>query len=234
MTSRCPDDRRCPGARGPRPRASLAVVPEQPSRQQLKLGNRNLNLNVIGTTPQHAEVNGVTTFQAGRLLAREEDGRARRSVSAVIGGEVALSSSGQPAADLVGRTLLIKADAVRDRRRLCDEGPAVVLRATPDEPTSTFRSRHRGLPRSPGDRPRSRPIAVEVARGTEARAGDGHRRARPCDGFTRLPPGRRQRLRRSCDRKRVSSPRSKRRRRSWALCSPASPVSACSSVASAS
>ncbi len=83
----------------------VAVVPEQQSRQQLKLGNRNLNLNVIGTTPQHAEVNGYT-LQAGRMLAGE-DGRARRRV-AVIGGDVAQQFR-QPAADLVGRTLLIKA-----------------------------------------------------------------------------------------------------------------------------
>ncbi len=83
----------------------VAVVPEQQSRQQLKLGNRNLNLNVIGTTPQHAEVNGYT-LQAGRMLAGE-DGRARRRV-VVIGGDVAQQLR-QPAADLVGRTLLIKA-----------------------------------------------------------------------------------------------------------------------------
>jgi putative ABC transport system permease protein len=83
----------------------LAVVPEQSSRQQVKLGNRNLNLNVIGTTPQHAEVNGLT-LAAGRLLA-VEDGRARRRV-AVIGGDVARQLK-QNSDELIGRTLFIRA-----------------------------------------------------------------------------------------------------------------------------
>ena len=83
----------------------VAVVPEQSSRQQIKLGNRNLNLGVIGTTPQHAEVNGLT-LAAGRLLA-VEDGRARRRV-AVIGGDVARQLKQSPD-ELIGRTLFIRA-----------------------------------------------------------------------------------------------------------------------------
>jgi putative ABC transport system permease protein len=83
----------------------IAAVPEQSSRQQLKLGNRNLNLNVIGTTPQHAAVNGFT-LQSGRGLDAT-DGRARRRV-AVLGDEVAQQLA-MPAAELVGRTVLIRA-----------------------------------------------------------------------------------------------------------------------------
>jgi ABC-type antimicrobial peptide transport system permease subunit len=83
----------------------MAAVPEQSGRQQLKLGNRNLNLNVIGTTPQHAGVNGFT-LEAGRGLAAA-DGRARRRV-AVLGGEVAQQLA-TPATELVGRTVLIRA-----------------------------------------------------------------------------------------------------------------------------
>ena len=104
MTSRCLtiDDARALADHGG---TLLAVVPEQSSRQQVKLGNRNLNLSVIGTTPQHAEVNG---YHLSRPAAREsDDGRARRGF-AVIGGDVAQQLR-QAAADLVGRTLLIKA-----------------------------------------------------------------------------------------------------------------------------
>ena len=62
-----------------------AVSPEQSSRQQVKLGNRNLNLSVIGTAPQHPEVNGYT-LRAGRMFTAIDDASHRRV--AVLGGEV--------------------------------------------------------------------------------------------------------------------------------------------------
>jgi len=136
----------------------LAVVPEQSSRQQVKLGNRNLNLNVIGTTPQHAEVNGYV-LQAGRMLAKD-DGRARRRV-AVIGGDVAQQLK-QPAADLVGRTLLIKAMPFEIVGVYAMKG--AVGFGNPDDdvyiPIETSRYRVTG-----DDRVQT--IAVDVARGTE-------------------------------------------------------------------
>jgi putative ABC transport system permease protein len=136
----------------------VAVVPEQSSRQQLKLGNRNLNLSVIGTTPQHAEVNGYT-LQAGRRLM-EEDGRARRRV-AVIGGDVAQQLR-QPAAELVGRTLLIKAMPFEIVGVYAMKG--AVGFGNPDDdvyiPIETSRYRVTG-----DDRVQT--IAVEVERGTE-------------------------------------------------------------------
>ena len=136
----------------------VAVVPEQSSRQQLKLGNRNLNLNVIGTTPQHAEVNGYT-LQAGRMLAGE-DGRARRRV-VVIGGDVAQQLR-QPAVDLVGRTLLIKAMPFEIVGVYAMKG--AVGFGNPDDdvyiPIETSRYRVTG-----DDRVQT--IAVEVERGTE-------------------------------------------------------------------
>jgi len=136
----------------------VAVVPEQSSRQQVKLGNRNLNLNVIGTTPQHAEVNGYV-LQAGRMLAKD-DGRARRRV-AVIGGDVAQQLK-QPAADLVGRTLLIKAMPFEIVGVYAMKG--AVGFGNPDDdvyiPIETSRYRVTG-----DDRVQT--IAVDVARGTE-------------------------------------------------------------------
>ena len=82
-----------------------AVSPEQSSRQQVKLGNRNLNLSVIGTAPQHPEVNGYT-LRAGRMFTAIDDASHRRV--AVLGGEV--PELLQTTADaLVGHTLMVKA-----------------------------------------------------------------------------------------------------------------------------
>ncbi len=81
-----------------------AVAPEQSSRQQVKLGNRNLNLSVIGTTHDHAVVNGFE-LQAGRMLTAIDDSSRRRV--AVLGGEVPeqLGTTGEA---LLGRSILIK------------------------------------------------------------------------------------------------------------------------------
>ena len=81
-----------------------AVAPEQNSRQQVKLGSRNLNLSVIGTTQDHAVVNGFE-LQAGRTLTAIDDSSRRRV--AVLGGEVA-EQLGTTADALVGRSILIK------------------------------------------------------------------------------------------------------------------------------
>jgi len=81
-----------------------AVAPEQNSRQQVKLGNRNLNLSVIGTTQDHAVVNGFE-LEAGRLLTAIDDSSRRRV--AVLGGEVP-EQLGTTAEALVGRSILIK------------------------------------------------------------------------------------------------------------------------------
>jgi len=81
-----------------------AVAPEQSSRQQVKLGNRNLNLSVIGTTQDHALVNGFE-LQAGRLLTAIDDSSRRRV--AVLGGEVP-EQLGTNAEALLGRSILIK------------------------------------------------------------------------------------------------------------------------------
>jgi len=81
-----------------------AVAPEQSSRQQVKLGNRNLNLSVIGTTQDHAVVNGFE-LEAGRTLTAIDDSSRRRV--AVLGGEVPeqLGTTGEA---LLGRSILIK------------------------------------------------------------------------------------------------------------------------------
>jgi putative ABC transport system permease protein len=81
-----------------------AVAPEQSSRQQVKLGNRNLNLSVIGTTQDHAVVNGFE-LENGRMLTAIDDSSRRRV--AVLGGEVP-EQLGTTAEALLGRSILIK------------------------------------------------------------------------------------------------------------------------------
>ena len=82
-----------------------AVAPEQSTRQQVKFGNRNVNLSVIGTTPDHMAVNGYTLL-AGRMFNANDD--ASHSRVAVLGGEVPEQLQVDPR-DLVGRQVLVKA-----------------------------------------------------------------------------------------------------------------------------
>ncbi|MBX3703126.1 MAG: ABC transporter permease [Steroidobacteraceae bacterium] len=81
-----------------------AVVPEQTGRQQVRYGARNLNVQVIGTRPNHAEVNGFR-LEHGRMFTAADDA-ARRRV-AVLGGEIP-EMLGVPAESLIGQSLVIK------------------------------------------------------------------------------------------------------------------------------
>jgi len=81
-----------------------AVVPEQGGRQQIRLGARNLNLQVTGTQPEHARVNGYE-LEHGRLFTAADDA-ARRRV-AVLGGEVPELLE-VAAASLIGASIVVK------------------------------------------------------------------------------------------------------------------------------
>ena len=81
-----------------------AVVPEQSGRQQVRLGARNLNIQVIGTLPEHARVNGYEV-EHGRMFSASDDS-ARRRV-AVLGGELPELLE-VPAGSLVGATVIVK------------------------------------------------------------------------------------------------------------------------------
>ncbi len=162
-----------------------AVAPEQSSRQQVKLGNRNLNLSVIGTTHDHAIVNGFE-LQAGRLLSGVDDSSRRRV--AVLGGEVPEQLQVMPEA-LLGQTILVKSlpfEVVGIYRK-----KGAIGFGNPDDdvyiPVSTSR-----VPRG-GQRPRAEHRGAGGA-GRRPRAGHGGDRAR---GAPRARPhaGRRQRLR---------------------------------------
>ena len=81
-----------------------AVVPEQSGREQLRYGSRNLNVQVIGTLPNHADVNGFRIAH-GRMFTAADDA-ARRRV-AVLGGEIPELLK-VPAAALIGATVVVK------------------------------------------------------------------------------------------------------------------------------
>ncbi|MGH8252388.1 MAG: ABC transporter permease [Steroidobacteraceae bacterium] len=81
-----------------------AVVPEQSGREQLKLGARNFNVQVIGTRPDYADVNAYA-LEEGRMFSASDDAARRRVV--VLGGEFP-ELTGVPAAGLVGATVVIR------------------------------------------------------------------------------------------------------------------------------
>ena len=70
----------------------------------MRLGARNLNLQVIGTLPEHARVNGYT-LEFGRMFTGADDASRRRV--AVLGGEVPELLQ-VPPASLVGATVVVK------------------------------------------------------------------------------------------------------------------------------
>lgn len=82
----------------------VAVVPEISERYQIKYGNQNLNLSVIGTTPNHPDVHGFE-IQQGVMFSSADD--AARKRVAVIGAEVPGMLDAEPAV-LVGRSIQIR------------------------------------------------------------------------------------------------------------------------------
>ena len=81
-----------------------AVVPEMSIRDQVKSGNRNLNVSITGTTPNFAGVQGFTMV-AGRMFSGADDAARRRVV--VVGAEVP-GMLDADAAMLIGQTLQVR------------------------------------------------------------------------------------------------------------------------------
>jgi putative ABC transport system permease protein len=81
------------------------VVPEIQQPLQIKYGNQNLNLNVVGTTSNFDEVRGYTV-RFGRMFTRG-DAEARQRY-AVLGAEIP-EMLGVNGAALIGRTISIRA-----------------------------------------------------------------------------------------------------------------------------
>lgn len=80
------------------------VVPEISERYQIKLGNRNLNVSTIGTTPNYPDVHGFE-MAVGRMFTAADEAARRRVV--VLGAELPAMLDSEAAA-LVGQTLQIR------------------------------------------------------------------------------------------------------------------------------
>lgn len=81
-----------------------AVVPEINGRYQIKYGNKNLNLSVIGTTPNYARVHGFAFAYGGMFSASDEAARKR---VVVLGAEIPGMLEADPAA-MIGRSVQIR------------------------------------------------------------------------------------------------------------------------------
>ncbi len=81
-----------------------AVVPEKSGRLQIKLGNKNQNMQVVGITPNFAEVHSYKLEAGENFTAADE--AAKRKV-AVVGHGVAAKLGTTPEG-LLGETLYIK------------------------------------------------------------------------------------------------------------------------------
>ena len=79
------------------------VVPEVSASRQIKFGNKNLNLSIIGTTPNYMTVNGRKLLQGA--MFSEADLAARRRV-AILGYSVP-DNLEISAASLIGSTITI-------------------------------------------------------------------------------------------------------------------------------
>jgi putative ABC transport system permease protein len=79
------------------------VVPEMTSNRQVKLGNTNINVSIVGTTPNYTAVNNYE-IDAGRMFtAGDDDGRRR---VAVVGGGVP-NQLGVNGPAMVGQTISV-------------------------------------------------------------------------------------------------------------------------------
>ena len=89
--------------------SAVAVVPETSGQIQVKLGSRNRNLTIVGTTPNYADVNRYELMY-GRMFTQAEDAARKRVV--VLGGDVAAAFEQDPTM-LLGQDLVIKGTSFR-------------------------------------------------------------------------------------------------------------------------
>jgi putative ABC transport system permease protein len=134
-----------------------AVEPEMQRSLQVKYGNQNANINVLGTTPNYPEVRNYTVTY-GRMFSQGDDGARQRY--AVLGSAVPTMFNVNPAA-LIHQTLQIGGQPFEVIGVLSEKGAAGSF-MNPDEqiiiPIGTARYRVFGT-----DRLRS--IAVLVREG---------------------------------------------------------------------
>jgi len=83
--------------------AATEVVPETTGRIQVKFGNQNRNLEIVGTTPNYASVN-MYELMHGRMFSEAENAAKKRVI--VLGGEVPAMFKIDPTM-LIGRNLIV-------------------------------------------------------------------------------------------------------------------------------
>jgi putative ABC transport system permease protein len=139
-----------------------AVVPEMERQFQVKYGNQNFNLRILGTTGNYARVRNFEVL-AGRTFTPGDDGGRQRF--AVLGGAVPKMLNANPYA-LIGQTIQIRGQPFEIIGVLNEKGSQGWQ--NPDEqilvPLSTARYRLMG-----SDRLRN--IAVQVADGVPLERG---------------------------------------------------------------
>ncbi len=140
-----------------------AVVPELQRSLQVKYGNQNFNINILGTTPNYAPVrNFEITY--GRMFTPGDDEARQRY--AVVGSAVPTMFNVNPAS-LINQTILVRGQPFEVIGVLSEKGSQGSFE-NPDEriliPLSTARFRLFGT-----DRLRS--IAVRVREGTRLEQG---------------------------------------------------------------
>jgi putative ABC transport system permease protein len=140
-----------------------AVVPEMQQALQVKYGNQNSNVNVVGTTPNYTEVRNYTVPYGRMFTAGEDEARQRY---AVLGAAVPRMLGGHPAG-MIHQTLLIRGIAFEVVGVLSEKGAAGGF-GNPDEqiliPLQTARYRVFGSNRL-------RSLAIQVADGVPLEQG---------------------------------------------------------------
>ncbi len=81
------------------------VVPRLEQRGQIKYGNRNLNVRLVGTTDGYAELNGYD-IAAGEMFTRADDEGKRRV--AVFGGVIPQQLEIENPEDIIGQQVAIR------------------------------------------------------------------------------------------------------------------------------
>jgi putative ABC transport system permease protein len=84
--------------------AAVAVVPETTGRIQVKFGNQNHNIEIVGTTPNYAAVNNFQLMSGRMFNAAENEGRKR---VIVLGGKVPATLETDPMM-LIGESIIVK------------------------------------------------------------------------------------------------------------------------------
>ena len=140
-----------------------AVVPEMQQSLQVKYGNQNSNVNVVGTTSNYTDVRNYTV-PYGRMFTQGEDEARRRY--AVLGAAVPRMLGGNPAG-MINQTLLIRGIPFEITGVLSEKGSAGGF-GNPDEqiliPLQTARYRVFGSNRI-------RSFSIQVADGVPIEQG---------------------------------------------------------------